>query len=49
MYMAVIAPATEWDAAKVELWKDCGKLGAPGTKEKEQNIQQAIFDKGQAL
>ena len=44
--MELIAPQIPWEQAKEELWRNCGSLGNPGTKEKEQNIQSAIFDQG---
>jgi hypothetical protein len=44
--MELISPDQPWEQAKVELWRDCGSLGKPGTKEKEKNIQNAIFEQG---
>ncbi|MFC4769767.1 hypothetical protein [Effusibacillus consociatus] len=49
MYMTIVAPEMPWEKAKVELWRDCSLLGEPGTKEKESNIQKAIFEKGLAV
>lgn len=44
--MELIEPKLSWEQAKEELWRNCSSLGEPGTKEKEQNIQTAIFDQG---
>jgi len=44
--MEIIAPDTPWQQAKDELWKDCGFMGQPGTKEKERNIYRAIMEEG---
>jgi hypothetical protein len=44
--MNLIAPDLPWETAKEELWRNCSLLGQPGTKEKEANIQKAIFEQG---
>jgi hypothetical protein len=44
--MEIIAPDLPWEQAKVKLWRSCSSLGEAGTKEKEQNIQKAIFEQG---
>ncbi|WP_456277855.1 hypothetical protein [Bacillus sp. AK128] len=44
--MELIAPELPWQQAKEELWRNCGVLGEPGTKEKEVNIQKAILEEG---
>ncbi|MBT2688785.1 hypothetical protein J7I93_11375 [Bacillus sp. ISL-47] len=44
--MELIAPQLPWQQAKEELWRSCASLGDAGTKEKEQNIQNAILKQG---
>jgi hypothetical protein len=44
--MGLIVPHLPWQQAKDELWRSCASLGDPGTKEKEHNIQNAIFEQG---
>lgn len=44
--MNVISPEMPWKQAQEQLWKSCSSLGEPGTKEKELNMQRAIFDEG---
>jgi hypothetical protein len=44
--MQLIAPELPWEQAKEQLWRSCSSLGEAGTKEKEKNIQKAIFEQG---
>lgn len=44
--MEIVAPELPWEEARDILWRSCSSLGDPGTKEKELNIQKAIFEQG---
>ena len=45
-YLELIEPQLPWEQAKEKLWRSCASLGDAGTKEKELNIQKAIFEQG---
>lgn len=44
--MKLIDPKKDPHLLKAELWQDCSALGEPGTKEKEQNLQIELLEKG---
>ncbi|WP_158553317.1 hypothetical protein [Peribacillus saganii] len=44
--MGLIAKEMPWQQAKDKFWRSCASLGGAGTKEKERNIQKAIFEQG---
>jgi hypothetical protein len=47
--MNLIEPEIPWEQAREKLWRSCSSLGEPGTKEKEKNIQTAIYEQGKDI